>query len=202
MLILGLGVAIWVSDSVYRWFVRVVLRGRAVNIRRCEDHHIEAVYSMATRHFGESVTEPRKIKMILSRFHDGLQLALMEDPDKQEPATVGGYFFMFPISRACVEKILDYSFDVSSLAKEDIASKARYGHAIYIGGIVADRLATRAELLGALKMSVALAQQTRTKTAYARAATASGLRILEKHDFHAVHPAAQGVGYFYRRVFS
>lgn len=204
--ILALGVAIilfalavHLSDTVFEWFVSI-LGGAVLDIRTCGPGDIAQVHQLAEHFFGEGVTEPELIRQITDKYRDGLQVAIGRNGERE--LTVRGYFFLFPINKRCADRICDFSFEVSSLRAEDIATKPKYGHAIYIGGIAARGVIARAELMGAIKANAEKARQTRSGIAYARAATARGLALLEENGFVPVHPHARDVGCFFKKSFA
>jgi hypothetical protein len=190
------GLAVRMSTTMFSLVARL-LDAKVATITTCLDHHVDEVYSLARSFFGDEVTEPAKIKEIRAKYKNGLQVALSRE--RGERMTVRGYFFMFPINRRCVERIVDFTFQVSDLCQADIATQPRYGHAMYIGAIAGQGLMVRRELLGAIKLSGDIVAQTKTGTAYARAATDRGRTLLIDNGFAPVHPRADRVGCFYSR---
>lgn len=201
---LALGLLIFLSESIFNWFVYHILHGKPRSIKRGENKHCEAVHSLAREYFGDQVTSPDQICGIIKKYRNALIICLSER--KSGPETIEtqrvlvGYFMAFPISKSCVEKIHDFSFDASDIKDADIITNPHQAHAMYIGGIVGKGIGTRYELIGALKIYLGEAVKTRTQTIYARAATGAGLRILVKHGFEPVHPNAPGLNNFYKRA--
>lgn len=204
--ILSLGMAtitfalvVHLSDTVFEWFV-TIFGGTVLDIRTCGPSEIAKVHELASHFFGEGVTEPDLIRQITDKYRDGLQVAIGRNGEHE--LTVRGYFFLFPINKLCADRICNFTFEVATLKSEDIATKPKYGHAIYIGGIAARGLIARAELMGAIKANAEKARQTRSGIAYARAATPRGRALLEENGFVPVHPHARDIGCFFKKSFS
>jgi len=197
LLIVAVGLSIRISEFAYGLAASTFYAG-LTRICRCNDGHIDQVHEMARRYFGEDVTDVCKIREIQSKFKDGLQVAIKKDEHGND--IVSGYFFLFPINKRCVERIVSFNFDISEINQLDIATKPQYGHAVYIGGIAADGIFIRKELLGAIRVADSLVSKTKTKTVYARAATPLGLKLLQRNGFSPVHPMAVGLNCFYMRV--
>lgn len=197
--IFAFAIAVRVSDTVFEWFVVVILGGTVLDIRTCKPAEIPLVHRLAEEFFGESVTAPEIIRNIVSKYRDGLQVAIGHNMDRE--LTVRGYYFLFPINKRCVDRIHDYSFKVSQLTKEDIATNPKYGYALYIGAVAARGIIARAELMGAIKANAERARQTRSRTAYAKAATKRGRDLLLENGFEPVHPYATDIDCFFKKSF-
>ena len=191
------GLIVYANDQAYD-FLSKILGGPVSSITPCEDKYIEYVHKLAVSYFGGQVTSPQKIREILSKYRPGLQIALGTE---DVPPNVRGYYFLFPINKTCVTKIKDFNFNVSQIDSGDITAKPRYAEAIYIGGIVGNDFWSRVEILGAVKSHANIVHQTRSKTAYARAATKDGLRVLVRNGFTPVHPRATDIDCFYMKSF-
>lgn len=197
IVIMLLGLSIKLSEFVYG-VVAAIFDAGLTRIGRCLDHHVDEVHQMAKRYFGEEITDVTKIKEIRSKFKDGLQVATKKDKNGRD--IVVGYFFLFPINKRCVDKIISFEFEVSKITQSDIATRPQYGHAMYIGAIAADGILARRELLGAIKIADSLVARTKTKTVYARAATKRGLDLMIKNGFTPVHPLADGIDCFFMKT--
>lgn len=197
--IVGFAIAIHLSDTVFEWFVVVGLGGKVLDIRTCRSTEIPQVHSLAENFFGESVTAPETIGNIVSKYRDGLQVAIGHNSERE--LSVRGYYFLFPINKRCVDRIHDYTFTVAQLTSDDIATKPKYGHALYIGAVAARGVIARAELMGAIKTNAERASQTRSGVAYARAATKRGRDLLLENGFEPVHPYAVGLDCFFKKSF-
>jgi hypothetical protein len=194
--IIAFGVTVRVSRRAYDLVARLI-DAPIATICTCPDQHVNEVYELARDFFGDDVTEPTKIHAIRSKYKNGLQVALREV--KGGAMQVQGYYFMFPINKRCVEKIVDSSFEVSDLDADDIATRPRYGYAMYIGAIAGRGPMVRRELLGAIKLAHSVVIETKTRTAYARAATKRGQQLLQSHGFHPVNRYADCIGCFYSK---
>jgi len=198
--IVAFAVVIRLNDTVFEWVVVVVLGGKVLDIRRARPSEIIQVHSLAADFFGHGVTTPDVIDAITSKFRDGLQVAIGHNQERQ--LSVRGYYFLFPINKRCVDRIHDYTFKVGDLTGDDIAVKSKYGYALYIGAVAARGVIARAELMGAIKTNAEHARQTKSMTAYARAATKRGRDLLLENGFEPVHPRAAGVDCFYKKCFA
>ena len=166
------------------------------DICACESEDVKHVYDFARKYFGPQITDIEKIELIRSKFKPGLKIL-----KNRKNGQIGGYIFYFPINKTAVGKIRSYDFSPLSLDKSDVASKPRYGQAVYIGAIAALSVSGRYLMMGCLRSAEEDARKTKTKTAYARAVTPHGLRIVRKHQFMPVHPEADGENCFYHRKF-
>jgi hypothetical protein len=194
------GIAMRFHEPFFRTVLRPFFGTNIITIHSCQDHQVELVHSLASNHFGEAVTSTDQIRSIIRRYPDGLQVAIVNN-DSSKPF-IGGYYFYFPIQKPSVDRIIEFKFDVSSLDPNEIADRPDRGYAMYIGAIAGNSMQVRAELMGALKMNIGMAQKTKSATVYARAATTRGKQVLIDYGFSPVHPHAYAVGCFFQRVFS
>lgn len=196
MLVLVFAIGIIVSDKMYRMILDWVY-GENYQISRPTNDEIVKVHEFAEKHFGGSVTSPEIIKSITEKYRAGLKIAKR---DLKMGEVVVGYIFYFPINKKTVDKILKFEFSAAELNASDVASRAKYGYAFYVGAIAAKGFRAKAQMLGALKAYEDLAKQTKSKTIYARAASSDGLRILKKHGFEPVHKKANSVDCFFKKL--
>jgi len=197
--ILVVSVFIALSQAAFRMVLEFIFDEKITGIAACTDDQVDGVHALARSFFGEGVTEPTKIRQIRAKYRDGLQVALGRDRDGA--TVVRGYFFMFPINKQCCERIQSYNFTIADLTANDIAKQPSAGHAMYIGAIAARGAVAQMQLLGAMKSRASTVAQTRSRTAYARAATQRGLEVLLEHGFEPVHPKADTVDCFFKKTF-
>lgn len=200
VLTVAIAIAVHFSDTVFEWFVSVVLGGVVFDIRTCRPAEISLVHKMAEGFFGASVTTPEVISNIVAKYKDGLQVAIGHNYERD--LTVRGYYFLFPINKRCVDRIHNYSFRAAEITSDDVATKPKYGYALYIGAIGARGVIARAELMGAIKANAERARQTRSGIAYARAATKRGRDLLIENGFEPVHPHANDIDCFFMKSFA
>lgn len=196
---LALGASLAASTRFYLWLWRLLFGDPVILIRRAEDSEIDAICALANQAFGHAVTSPSKARAIRGKYKDAFTVAVCKDRHGAE--VIRGYFAAFPVNKSFVSKVLTFQLDIQGIDTKEVATKPQYGHAFYIGGIVGLGLRVRGELLGAMKFDHKKAAGTKSKTAYARAATPTGVNRLLKYDFEPVHQHATGVGCFYRKTF-
>lgn len=197
--VLLLSLAVGLSQTFYTWVTLLFLGRGSLAISAGADCHVEGVQKIAKQYFGETTTNQEKTKEIISKYKDGLRVACAKN--REGEIEVVGYYFLFPINKRCVDRIYAFDFDIGSISSDDIATKPRFGYAMYVGAIAAKGWLARAELLGALKATEDQVALTKTKTAYARAATKRGREVLLQHGFKPVHSKADDVECFYRKTF-
>lgn len=196
ILLLALAALISISSHVYERIVGAVYGATHV-IDFCSKHEVEIVHHFAKTFFGNEVTDPEKIHLIIRKYRNGLRIA---KKFTDEGVSIIAYIFYFPINKSTVEKIHKYEFDVKDLKASDIASHPRYGYAMYIGAIAGRGVVAKAQMLSVLMDKQDEAKKTKTKTVYARAASRDGLRLLKKRGFKPVHTKADDVECFFMKV--
>lgn len=186
------------SRSSYILALRLLYGDDDILILPCRDEDVEAVHKIGCEFFGEGVTDPDKIRAILRRFNRGLMVAYATDECSR--LVVRGYFFAFPIKQSCVNLIQQGRFSIANLDPREIATQYRYGHAVYIGAIAGTTRLVCGRLIGATQGCYQDVIKTKSRTAYAKAATSRGRELLERNDFSPVHPQAKGIGCFYEKT--
>ena len=112
-----------------------------------------------------------------------------------KPRLVGSYSIL-PLTKKAAEQVARDELSGAKLLAEHITKPSATPTAVYLGGLVADGVFAKAELLA--RVAERLEQyQAKGITVYTRPVTKDGLRLVEKYDFVPVVQGHTGLKHVY-----
>jgi hypothetical protein len=198
-------VVIWIIEAIYRhMFVRpakeLVRKWRSIfqkaankfSIALCEDADIPEVTRVASSEYGAAAASIDRNRH-LRRLDDMSYFKVVDRPTR----TIVGMYCIFRLSSLGKAALLRGEFDIKSCPRRYFRKDKKYQDVdVYIGGIYGINAKAEAYALGAVAMRL---ESMQPRTAFARAATEDGLRLLTDHDFEPVKPGEEGVGELYMK---